>query len=636
MRLVEFGVFPTEAEMVMWQANCDTITQQLELRFGKSADNLVKDEVLIEILNTIVERMPRESDIFRTAAIKSNQSFINTKTTILNATLKICQSLTKSLWKNLGYFEKPFFLEIITLYPDNEKEIGQVFEKFLNRQLISKEDVVKYLDVSAKQCLEDLIEYGKELKQSYEKNRTNNTSLNIIEYLVTVGSIIIDFKKISEFAEKQKIEVENNWNRRIPSLFESIYSIFDYPTLFEVASNIDGFPLRKVFEAKSFTLQKLVECFDQKIPQNSIIFTAYSNIIDQKPIENEKVLFEIREKTVDRLRKCGYFENLGISDDSEIQNQISYVSEMFPHLSPHFIHLVLRHFSFNAELTVSNLLTGESIPLEFKFIESNIDWNPSTSSDWPPLDFTASDEIERALYDERKRKESEAIIAANKKPGLFSLAHGSTNENVIVEPVSEMSEMRRKAQEYKANVFSKLNKIREPQTAPDGEVLVPMESSKVYSALNNLKMTTPEMVAIRPTYDKYKYEIPNENGMYDDEYDDEFEERVFNIERLNEELESSSEEEEIEEIKIESKPAGKGNNRGNGNTQNRNQSQPQSQGPSKLSNGPPPGLSTSSRGGKVGNSDGGYTGGRNRQLKERHKADNKQRGADRKNRAAGL
>lgn len=52
--------------------------------------------------------------------------------------------------------------------------------------------------------------------------------------------------------------------------------------------------------------------------------------------------------------------------------------------------------------------------------------------------------------------------------------------------------------------------------------------------MNSLKISEADKVAIRPTYNKYRYETPNDggNGVYDDEYDDEFDGREFNIERL--------------------------------------------------------------------------------------------------------
>lgn len=131
--------------------------------------------------------------------------------------------------------------------------------------------------------------------------------------------------------------------------------------------------------------------------------------------------------------------------------------------------------------------------------------------------------------------------------------------------------------------------------------------------MNSLKISEADKVAIRPTYNKYRYETPNDggNGVYDDEYDDEFDGREFNIERLNQELETSSEEDE----------AG-------------------SSAPPGLSQPPPYQGSRGGRGGRGargGNRGGapsadGYTGGHDRQMKEKHKSDIKQRGADRKKR----
>ncbi|EFP06293.1 hypothetical protein CRE_06784 [Caenorhabditis remanei] len=228
---------------------------------------------------------------------------------------------------------------------------------------------------------------------------------------------------------------------------------------------------------------------------------------------------------------------------------------------------------------------------------------------------------------------------------LFSLAP-ILSDRPPSPPVDEQAELRARALAYRSFVLSKLQKIRSAQNptsstdasgkiAVDAENLVPMATSKKYSALNSLKISEADKVAIRPTYDKYRYETPNSDeegngrGVYDDEYDDEFDGREFKMERLNQELETSSEEDEP--IGASSGPPGL-----SGQPKIGNQSRGVSSGGHRGGRGPGGGGrgGTTTSGASTMTSSEGYTGGRDRQMKERHKSDHKQRGADRKKRGA--
>ena len=176
-----------------------------------------------------------------------------------------------------------------------------------------------------------------------------------------------------------------------------------------------------------------------------------------------------------------------------------------------------------------------------------------------------------------------------------------------------------------------------------------MATSKKYSALNSLKISEADKVAIRPTYDKYRYETPNSDeegngrGIYDDEYDDEFDGREFKMERLkwvvwrdigaltstffSQELETSSEEDEPIRIQLPGL---------SGQSKSGNQSRGVSSGGHRGGRGRGGGGrgGTTTSGASTMTSSEGYTGGRDRQMKERHKSDHKQCGADRKKRGA--
>uniref|UniRef100_A0A1I7UR75 CUE domain-containing protein n=1 Tax=Caenorhabditis tropicalis TaxID=1561998 RepID=A0A1I7UR75_9PELO len=501
--------------------------------------------------------------------------------------------------------------------------------------------------------LDRLLNYGKPQFESSQEDRPKYANL-CVEVLIAIGAALKNAQKITDFFEKHNLKASKIWMTRIPEIFEKVTNSYDYPTMFDVAMALDGFPLRKVFLARRFALQSMLEVFCEMAPgtkykvrervrqelEKPSRFVAHAAELGQETllvsfspkiatsIEDSKRRLEV--ETIERLRRCGYLENLGAPPDELVRAQIESIREILPHFSKEFVHLALRHFSYDSEVTLGSLLSQENLPLEILRLENTELKAGVGSGEWPPLDFTASDEIEKTVRSEKRAKEEEQRRNNEKKSAsnLFSLAP-ILSDRPPTPPVDQQAELRARAEAYRTSVLTKLQKIRiaastssDPteKIAVDAENLVPMATSKKYSALNSLKISEADRVAIRPTYDKYRYETPNSDeeaktGHYDDEYDDEFDGREFKMERLNQELETSSDEGE----------------ESSGAT------------PSGLIQGPPPGIPQRGGRGRGGGyrgrgrgSSDGYTGGRDRQQKERHKSDQKQRGADRKKKGRGL
>lgn len=53
-----------------------------------------------------------------------------------------------------------------------------------------------------------------------------------------------------------------------------------------------------------------------------------------------------------------------------------------------------------------------------------------------------------------------------------------------------------------------------------------------YVSTHNFKVSEADKIAIRPTYEKYRYETRGEDDVYDDEYDDGYEQKEFTVEPL--------------------------------------------------------------------------------------------------------
>ncbi|ULU03405.1 hypothetical protein L3Y34_002754 [Caenorhabditis briggsae] len=659
MRLIEICALPDDNDLSLWEASVDTVTHQISLKLAR------KEGGLMDIFNAVVASLPRKSDVFRFSAIESKDSLKIAHQNLLTNLLKIMPILMENGWKKSPDYQKFALIDSFSLIGEAE-EAKEIFKKALDTRTITEDDIDYYF-VAFDKKFKRLLNYGKpqfELSDSDSPGRPKYVNL-CIEVLVAIGAAVKNARKITEFLEKNsQLKVSKIWMTRIPEIFEKVTNSYDYPTMFDLAMALDGFPLRKVFMARRFALQSMIEVFVEMAPTTKYkvrervrqelekasrfvgyaaelghteVLTEFSPKLISTSIEDSRRRLEV--ETIERLRKCGYLENLGNPLDDLVKAQIASIREILPHFSSEIVHLALRHFSYDSEATLGRLLSREDLPIELIRLE-NVELKSGVGSgEWPPLDFTASDEIEKSVRLEKKKRDEEMRKTQEKKQSmsLFSLAP-ILSDRPPSPPIDQQAELRARALAYRTSVLTKLEKLKNSsrnaensseKIAVDAENLVPLATSKKYSALNSLKISEADRVAIRPTYDKYRYETMGSDeergGVYDDEYDDEYDRREFNVERLNQELETSSEEED-------------------------------SAGPQSFSlpGGPPPGLSNprggssggyrGSRGGqnrgsggrggvsRGGGSSDGYTGGRDRQMKERHKADQKQRGADRKKR----
>lgn len=111
------------------------------------------------------------------------------------------------------------------------------------------------------QKFERLLNYGKpQFETSDNESRAKYANL-CVEVLVSIGTCVKSARIITEFLEKNGMKVPKIWMSRIPEIFEKLTNEYDYPTLFDIAMAIDGFPLRKVFTARRFACQAMVDTF---------------------------------------------------------------------------------------------------------------------------------------------------------------------------------------------------------------------------------------------------------------------------------------------------------------------------------------------------------------------------------------
>ncbi|KAK6020261.1 hypothetical protein OSTOST_14088, partial [Ostertagia ostertagi] len=150
-----------------------------------------------------------------------------------------------------------------------------------------------------------------------------------------------------------------------------------------------------------------------------------------------------------------------------------------------------------------------------------------------------------------------------------------------------------------------------------------------YISTHKFKVSEADKVAIRPTYEKYRYETPGDD-VYDDEYDDGYEQKEFTVEPLNAQISSDESEGESTDEPV---VGDAGKPRGGGRRPTVQKYYPRTQliflQVVRITT--PRMLVIPEQNTSRGSS---YTGGRQRQMKERHKNAFKQRGADRKMRGA--
>lgn len=353
-------------------------------------------------------------------------------------------------------------------------------------------------------------------------------------------------------------------------------------------------------------------------------------------------------RTVEELEKFGLLKGIGDvrTMNSATQQAIDEVSQIFPHLSTQYVQLCLRHFGYDVPQTIDALLAPEEkLPLCLRRVEA-ADLSPRSPDSQPTLPLLSfkDDELmvsslpcerESVTPSTTRSEDSKGSDQRNVFKGLISLAplRHSTETSAApakeeLKPANEMVKKLREALErIKLRAY---DGKQEDLIGVHGERLAPMPTSKTYVSTHNFKVSEADKIAIRPTYEKYRYETRGEDDVYDDEYDDGYEQKEFTVEPLNAQLSSG---ESDAESAGESSAVGE---RGTGMPRGGQSWQRGSRG--RTTGGTSGDARNESENaapaGGGGTSRGSYTGGRQRQVKERHKNAFKQRGADRKMRGA--
>ncbi|CAD6188656.1 unnamed protein product [Caenorhabditis auriculariae] len=683
-KLPALYVQPTFNELVEWKAAAETIRwaieAKLELPAKKLVELLASDRKFSASFTSAVVNIPLPPDDFRYRSVFCSDKRTATVATalenaLLAVFLQICCSQDESVFlkQRREALPIPLIFFLVSAMYKHQDLMVPVLKSLSKAKHFQKVE----LEEAWRDCGSALVKAETMLQASVAEFSSKNSTAGAQELLDIFLSAAATFQRLATIQEVFRdagIDLAFDWILNSLSLVETIYDLLDNKTLVDLAFCFDSYPLGDLYRARSKTEQLIVQVFVDVLEKSPDSFCeealrrclkhpriltllidlgavdslrqkpAGKRILSDEVISNAKL--DAQEKALKELTASGLLKNLNNKSNDEISAKIDHVVGILPHLSSEYAHLALRHFGYDAERVIEAVLTRE-IPLQLQRVElCDLSSVPTDEkAELPFVDFSLDDEFAH-VASKRKEPVEKTEPEPNKFKGLFSLAPvQSTSNSSLAGTSSNGTE-----DERKLKLIERLHQLAKATVSSvaglNGERLVPMMTSKKYSALNSLKITKADEVAIRPTYDAYRYETRDEDdekrGLYDDEYDDSYEVKEFTVEPLNEELtESSSEEDEEEgdektsDTRNGTAEAAQRGGRGRG-AQQGGSGRGRGRGAPKggRGGGGNTEATDSTTSDNSSNSSSSYTGGRQRQLKERHKADYKQRGADRKLRGA--
>ncbi|RCN34570.1 hypothetical protein ANCCAN_19576 [Ancylostoma caninum] len=477
------------------------------------------------------------------------------------------------------------------------------------------------------------------------------------DWFCTVMALCRDINAIVDvLSQAGLLKDASRYASGIPALVQCVDRLFTTEFIMDVAMTLSDYPLRRLLRLRTQVLQSGIDFYHTvlvRMSRDQKVATILS------VLELERLTIRAQKGAVGNssCRSTKILENRGLGDVNRLSDSarqaLEEISQILPHLSVQYIHLCLRHFGYDASKAIDALLArDESLPLALRRVEA-ADLTPRSTA--PPTLPAFSFQNDELVLSALPRPRRDATLSSNslaqgmKEPegknvfkGLISLApivpaqpNAAIKPETAEKPVSEVMKKLKDALEALKLRAAGVEDTFEPQFGVNGERLVPMPTAKKYAGIKKFKVSEADKVAIRPSYEKYRYETPDDDNVYDDEYDDGYEQREFKVEPLN--AQSSSEESGTEESEgsdaVSSKAPQSKSTRGRGASARCAGSSPARGGSSGNNVKSGTEEQTSASSGNV-TSRSNYTGGRQRQMKERHKNAYKQRGADRKMRGA--
>ncbi|VDK86965.1 unnamed protein product, partial [Onchocerca ochengi] len=662
-----------------WRYAVESLNDILTLSESALRNRLSDDRQILELIDSFLDIFPKDWQKNEALSMALNGSLqsdrreeiraiiVEMYTKILMLFMKLSREFVgkHNYQKNILFDLNRLFRAIVIFKTSNQDAIENIITATFDTKQFTEKDVEEFTETME----QEFIDYSNSI--AFSENNINKMETFLekclinFEGLTTLASLLsnhhilqmISFKFLNSVAcfvehleEHYCMEQMMNMSADLQEIFRILLTLVDSM----IASAYAFFHAVIVsFTSVDEVYTIIVNClqYERFIFYYSIIYPIEEVLHrcdeNQKTYINdtlEHIRWNCITNILEQLKKRGLLVDLGSSANQEVKEKIGYLAELLPHFSPQFIHLCLRHFGYETEQTVNALLNTNELPLDLQALmsvelkEENAPMIVAESS--PFYDFTelASGNI---LTKTNETKSSDPLICM--KPPQLSANKQEMESINTAQNVSGSKTMNNARKDLKAKfdveVFLKGRKM-------DVQIKDKPSFTETFDVPNS------EKVALRPTYERYRYvEATSKYDLYDDEYDDTYDiqhqnygldlsddditfmedgiEPNTNHIPVNDEVNNDTENEKEKEIR-EVNARRKKNDRKMMNAivpdgKNRNNASSVQEFRKKAEK-----VESSSGNNSNERHKPGYTGGRDRQLKERHKGEFRRRQADKK------
>ncbi|VDO24314.1 Uncharacterized protein BM_BM2012 [Brugia malayi] len=667
-----------------WRYGIESLNNILSLSKSALRNRLSNDPQILELVDSFLHIFPknwRKDEALSMVLNKSGQLdrgeeihavIVEMYKKILMLFLKLARDIWKqfvdeqSQQKSSLFNLNRLFRAIVIFKTSNQNAVGNIVTQALAARQFTEEDIETFI----KTVEQELIDYSSDI--AFSKNNVNKMEsflekcLINFEGLTAVSSLLFNHHKsqatLCSFLNNLALFVENldehycmeqimNTSADLRGTFKMLLILVDnvitsayalFHTLIDCLTSVD----------ELYTV--IVNClqYTRFIFYYSIIYPIdeiLNRCDEEQRIYINTSLEYIRENcttnVLKQLKKRGLLVGLGSSANQEVQSKIDYLAELLPHFSPQFIHLSLRHFGYQTEQTANALLNNNELPLDLQALMS-VELKAENTSMIvagcsPFYDFT-DDEICDCKANTSEKKLSDALICM-KPPHLST----SKQEGESLGTAHNAFE-------------SKTSSIRKDLEAEFG-IEAFLKERKMNTEVKNKPLFTEtfdvpdsEKIALRPSYERYRYmeTTSAEYNLYDDEYDDTYDDQHqnydFDFRDGDVAIENSGIKPNTNRMQVDSdvdvntenqeeKTSEKGSSRRKKHFKNGRQTMSavmlDEQNQSNVCTKEAEEVKHASGSGPNERHKPSYTGGRGRQLKERHKGEFRRRQADKKMRS---
>uniref|UniRef100_A0A915AK27 Activating signal cointegrator 1 complex subunit 2 n=3 Tax=Parascaris univalens TaxID=6257 RepID=A0A915AK27_PARUN len=638
-------------------------------------------------------------------------------------------SLSEAFYCRVIYDHKIFTIErlfdIINVYSNsNSAAVSSILERTIRIQNKYMNDVDSYIKMSIQIIESVAAEFSTISRPPFEENYGDR----ITSLLSMIIGIFEAFRIFLPYcSSKIRRSFSTSLSISVASFVERLEDCLSEEVLPHLALCASYSSARSILEMQNELRSSAFELFHSliagdKVDENTLIllqeilayesFTFYYNLVypisatlphvtsnesvqDFPTFLNDavtQIAIKRTEAIVDNLRNRGLLVQLGVPSDDNVKSALCEISELLPHFSLQFIHLCLRHFGYEKELTTNALLNTTTLPLDLRAlmcVELSADAVPSNAvstftipcdEDYEdmtagPVNNAVNGEVMVAPLTEMTGGQlismKPVTIEGNssKEDGLEIVAEeGSKYGEISKQQLHTVDEDDLRTELQRLSTAEKT--AVEKMNAQRDEPCKPLTIGKKHGGVEKFRVPDSEKVALRPSYERYIYDDSKTlyEDVYDDEYDDTFDfQHTFTVDiargdemealegvepNKNRMVEDSLEADVIEGQEDKDVQVGRGRRIRGGNkkremyanmqpeqTKDATSTEPaaavdtigssRETGDDNVTQGAV-GASSRLRGRGRGGERGTYTGGRERQLKERHKGSERRYQADRK------